>query len=161
VEEVKPTIKGRLILNSSEDRAWLLLLMRNFRDAVEYSHSLLRDGLNDAEIVKLLTSRILNNANYSYSALQRAKLYQDQPYLKLKKPQLFSVADLLPVLKSEASLQELRGSPHLFGTTSVICGAVGVARDPPICFRAFFSMFITAITSLSASNPHIGHFIFL
>jgi len=90
-EEVKPTIKGRLILNSSEDKAWLFLLMRNFRDAIEYAHSLLRDGMKDAEIVKLLTSRILNNAHYSYSAVQRAKLYQLQPYLKLKKPQLFSV----------------------------------------------------------------------
>jgi len=91
VEEVKPTIKGRLILSSSEDKAWLFLLMRNFRDAVEYAHSLLRDGVKDTEIVKLLTSRILNNAHYSHSALQRAKLYQLQPYLKLKTPQLFSV----------------------------------------------------------------------
>jgi len=66
-----------------------------------------------------------------------------------------------PALKGKDPLQGLTGSPHLFGTTSVICGAVGAIRDPPICFRAFFSMFITAITSLSASNPHTEHFIFL
>jgi len=33
-------------------------------------------------------------------------------------------ADLLPALKGESS-------PHLFGVTSVICGAVGAVRDPP------------------------------
>ncbi len=91
MEKVKPTIKGRLIVNSSAERAWLFLLMRNFKDAVEYAHSLMRRGLSDGEIVKLLTSRILNNAHYSYSALQKAKLYCNQPYLKLRKPQLFSV----------------------------------------------------------------------
>jgi len=70
-------------------------------------------------------------------------------------------ADLLPALKIEASLQGLTGSPHLFGFTFVICGAVGVARDPPISIKAFFSMFRTATTSLSASNPHAEHFILL
>jgi len=91
MEEVKPTVRGRLIVNSPEDRAWLLLLMRNFKDAVEYAHSLMREDIPDKEIVKLLTSRILNNAHYSYSALQRAKLYREQPYLKLRKPQLYSI----------------------------------------------------------------------
>jgi len=91
MEEVRPTIKGRLIVDSPVDRAWLLLLMRNFRDAVEYAHSLMRKGCPDGWIVKLITSRILNNGLYSYSALMRARLYGNQPYLKLKKPQLFSV----------------------------------------------------------------------
>ncbi|MBC7113095.1 MAG: hypothetical protein H5T34_03625 [Candidatus Methanomethyliales bacterium] len=91
MEEVRPTIKGKLILGSPSDRGWLLLLMRNFKDAIEYAHSLMKEGLSHAKIVKLLTSRILNNAHYSHSALQRAKLYKEQPYLKLKKPQLFSV----------------------------------------------------------------------
>jgi len=91
MEEVKPTIKGRLIVDSPVDRAWLLLLMRNFKDSVEYAHTLMRKKVSYNEIIKLLTSRILNNAHYSYSALQRAKMYLNQPYLKLKKPQLFSV----------------------------------------------------------------------
>ncbi|ADI31453.1 transposase, IS605 OrfB family [Staphylothermus hellenicus DSM 12710] len=85
------TIRGRLILNSIVDKAWLLLLMRNFRDAVEYAHNLLRKNVSENDIVKLLASRILSNAHYSYSALQRAKMYRQQPYLKLKKPQLFSI----------------------------------------------------------------------
>jgi CRISPR-associated protein Cas1 len=41
-------------------------------------------------------------------------------------------ADLLPALKGEGSFRRITGSPHLFGFTSVICGAVGVVRDPPI-----------------------------
>ncbi len=90
-KEVKPTVKGKLVIDSPEDRAWLLLLMRNFKDAIEYAHSLMRKGIKESDIVKLLTSRILNNSHYSYSALARAKLYRNQPYLKLKKPQLFSV----------------------------------------------------------------------
>ena len=78
---MRPTIKGRLVVDSPVDRAWLLLLMRNFRDAVEYAHSLMRKGCPDVWIVKLLASRILNNAHYSYSALMRARLYGNQPYL--------------------------------------------------------------------------------
>jgi len=91
MEEVRPTIKGKLLFNSLEDKALLFYVMRNFKDAIEYAHSLMRKGIKESEIVKLLTSRILNNAHYSYSALVRARLYKDQPYLKLKKPQLFSV----------------------------------------------------------------------
>ena len=90
-KEMKPTIKGKLLFDSLEDRALLLYAMRNFKDAVEYAHSLMRKGVRDGEIVKLLTSRILNNKWYSVSALKRAKLYRDQPYLKLRRPQLFSV----------------------------------------------------------------------
>mgnify|MGYP000371378411 FL=1 len=91
MEEVRPTIKGKLLFNSLEDKALLFYVMRNFKDAVEYAHSLMRKGIKESEIVKLLTSRILNNAHYPYSALVRARLYKDQPYLKLKNPQLFSV----------------------------------------------------------------------
>ncbi len=90
-KEVKPTVKGKLILDSPEDRALLLYLMRNFKDAVEYAHALMRKGMGENEIVKLLTSRILNNKWYSHSAYKRARLYREQPHLKLKKPQLFSV----------------------------------------------------------------------
>ena len=90
-KEVKPTVKGRLIVNSPTDRGLLLYVMRNFKDAIEYAHSLMRNGYSDAQIVRLLTSRILNNAHYSHSALMRARLYKGQAYLKLKKPQLFSV----------------------------------------------------------------------
>jgi len=90
-KEVKPTIKGKLILATPEDEGFLLYTMRNFKDAVEYAHSLMRKGVGENEIVKLLTSRILHNKWYSYSAYKRAKLYREQQYLKLRKPQLFSV----------------------------------------------------------------------
>ena len=90
-KEVKPTVKGRLMMDSPANRGLLLHIMRNFKDAIEYAHSLMRKGIKESDIVKLLTSRILNNAHYSYSALVRARLYRNQPYLKLKKPQLFSV----------------------------------------------------------------------
>ena len=102
-KEVKPTVKGKLIIDSPEDRAWLLFLMRNFKDAVEYAHSLMKNGIKENEIVKLLTSRILNNKWYSYSAYVRARLYRNQPYLKLKKPQLFSVGG-----KSEKGNRNIR-----------------------------------------------------
>ncbi len=91
MEEIKPTIRGKLIVSSSEEKGFLLYVMRNFKDAVEYAHSLMRKGVKENKIVKLLTSRILNNKWYSYSAYKKAKLYRKQPYLKLKKPQLFSV----------------------------------------------------------------------
>jgi IS605 OrfB family transposase len=90
-KEVRPTIKGKLVLSSAEDKAFLLYVMRNFKDAVDYAHSLLKKGLKENKIIKLLTSRILNNKWYSRSAYIRAKLYSEQPYLKLKKPQLYSV----------------------------------------------------------------------
>lgn len=88
---MRATIKGRLIFNSIEDKALLLYTMRSFKDAVEYAHSLMRKGIGGNEVVKLLTSRILHNKWYSMSALKRARLYRNQPYLKLRKPQLFSV----------------------------------------------------------------------
>ena len=83
------TVKGKLRFDL-EDKAFLLYAM-NFKDAVEYAHSLMRKGIEESKIVKLLTSRILNNKWYALSALRRARLYSNQPYLKLKKPQLFSV----------------------------------------------------------------------
>jgi len=90
-KNVRATIKGRLIFNSIEDKALLLYTTRNFKDAVEYAHSLMRKGIEGNEVVRLLTSRILHNKWYSVSALKRARLYRNQPYLKLRKPQLFSV----------------------------------------------------------------------
>ena len=77
-KNVKPTIRGKLVFKSPEDKALLFYLMRNFRDAVEYVHFLVKKGIPDKDIVKLITSRILNNAHYAYSALQRAKLYKNQ-----------------------------------------------------------------------------------
>ena len=47
------------------------------------------------------------------------------------------------------------GSPHRLGVSSVIWGAVGAGRAPPI-LRAFKRMLMTAITSLSPSKPHLG-----
>jgi len=91
MEKVKPTIKGKLVLDSAEDKAFLLYAMRNFKDAVEYAHSLMRKGLKRNKIERILTSRILKNKWYSVSAFKKAKLYRDKPYLKLRRPQLFSV----------------------------------------------------------------------
>ena len=90
-KEVKPTIKGRLTVNSPTNRGLLLYVMRNFKDAIEYAHSLMRNGYPDAQIVKLLTSRILNNAHYSHSALMRARLYKPVSYTHLTLPTICSV----------------------------------------------------------------------
>ena len=90
-EGARATIIGKIEFENDVDRALLLYTMRLFRDAVEFAHNLLRKKLSRNEIVKLLTSRILNNKWYSMSAYTRAKLYWEQPYLKLKKPQLYSV----------------------------------------------------------------------
>jgi len=68
-KDVKPTIRGKLIVSSPEDRGFLLHAMRNFRDAVEYVHFLMKKGIPEKDIVKLLTSRMLNNAHYAHSAL--------------------------------------------------------------------------------------------
>ena len=89
-EEVKPTIVGRLYLESPVDKAKLLHLMRKFRDAIEMAHYHMRQGRDINEIHRRLT-RFLDNGHYAHSAYQRARLYKNQPYLKLRKPQLFSV----------------------------------------------------------------------
>ena len=89
--EIQATIKGKLKIDDIVSKAKLLYLMRNFRDSVEFSHNLMRKGLDENRIVKIVISRVLNNSHYAYSALQRAKLYREQPYLKLTKPQLYSV----------------------------------------------------------------------
>lgn len=89
-KEIKPTIKGRLIIDDDIARAKLLHLMRMFRDAVEMAHYYLRHGIDFCEAKRRLT-RFLSNSWYANSAIKRARLYQKQPYLRLKKPQLFSV----------------------------------------------------------------------
>ncbi len=89
-EEVKPTIIGRLVIDKIEDKAWLLLLMRKFREAIEMAHYLLKKGLEESEVKRRVT-RYLSNAWYSASAIKRARPYLNQPYLKLRKPQLFSI----------------------------------------------------------------------
>jgi len=90
-EEARATIVGKIEFENDTDKALLLYTMRLFRDAVEFAHNLLRKRLPKKEIVKLLTSRVLNNKWYSISAYTKAKLYDKQPYLKLRKPQLYSV----------------------------------------------------------------------
>jgi len=84
------TIKGKLVIQDVVTKARILYIMRLFRDAVEKCFVLLKKNLPESEIVKKVT-RLMNNAYYSYSALQRAKIYRNQPKLKLKKPQLYSV----------------------------------------------------------------------
>jgi len=49
----------------------------------------------------------------------------------VKKDNPVKRADLLPALKGEGFLRAVHRFPHLFGFTSVIWGAVGMARDPP------------------------------
>jgi len=89
-EEGRATIVGKIEFQNETDKALLLYTMRLFKDAVEFAHNLFRKDLPKNEIVKLLTSRILHNKWYSVSAYIRAKLYENQSYLKLKKPQLYS-----------------------------------------------------------------------
>ncbi len=89
--EIQATIKGKLKIDDIVLKAKLLHLMRNFRDSVEFAHNLMRKSLDENRIVKIITSRVLNNSHYAYSAIQRAKLYRKQSYLKLMKPQLYSV----------------------------------------------------------------------
>ena len=109
-EEIKPTIIGRLIIERPEDRAWLLLLMRKFREAVEMAHHLLNNNIKEREAKRRIT-RYLSNAWYASSAIKRARLYLSQPYLKLKKPQLFSVGS-----KDEEGNRNIK----LIGTNEVL-----------------------------------------
>ncbi len=88
--EERATIVGRIILDEIP-LAKLINLMRLFRDAVEYAHILLfREKLSEAEIKRKLT-KMLSNAWYAYSAIKIAKLYKEQPKIKLRKPLLYSV----------------------------------------------------------------------
>ena len=64
--------------------------MRLFREAVERSFIPLKKGLEDKEITRRI-ARYMSNAHYSYSALQRAKMYRNQSKLRLRKPQLYNV----------------------------------------------------------------------
>ena len=49
-EEIKPTIIGRLIIERPEDKGWLMLLMRKFREAIEMAHHLLSKGISETEV---------------------------------------------------------------------------------------------------------------
>lgn len=84
------TIKGRLAFPDSVSKAKVLYTMRLFRDAVEKAFVMLKRELPADEIRRRLT-RFLNNAHYAVSALTRAKMYEKQERLKLRKPQLYSI----------------------------------------------------------------------
>ena len=71
-------------------RAKLLYAMRLFRDAVKLAHHLIRSELEWKEVERRLT-KYLSNAHYGHSAYQKAKLWKNQPYLRLRKKFLFSV----------------------------------------------------------------------
>jgi len=65
--------------------------MRKFRDCIELAHTLLfRKELSETEVKRRLTG-ILSNAWYASSAIKVAKLYKEQPRIKLRKPLLYSV----------------------------------------------------------------------
>ncbi|OYT52048.1 MAG: hypothetical protein B6U76_10295 [Desulfurococcales archaeon ex4484_217_2] len=90
-KEEKVTIKGKLVIHDEIVLSKLINLMRQFRDAVELAHYLLfKRKLKDSEVKRRLT-RLLSNAWYGYSVIKKAKLYQKQPHIKLRKPLLFSV----------------------------------------------------------------------
>jgi len=83
-------INGKLLIADNIARSKLLYAMRLFRDAVKMAHYLTRKGLAWKDIEKRLTS-FISNAHYGHSAYQKAKLWKNQPYLKLRKNFLFSV----------------------------------------------------------------------
>ena len=83
-------INGELCVDDAIARAKILYAMRLFRDAVKLAHHLIREGYEWNEISRRLT-RYISNAHYGHSAYQRAKLWREQPYLKLKRKFLFSV----------------------------------------------------------------------
>ena len=83
-------VNGKLLIMDNIARSKLLYTMRLFRDAVKMAHYLTRKGLAWKDIEKRLTS-FISNAHYGHSAYQRAKLWENQPYLKLRKKFLFSV----------------------------------------------------------------------
>lgn len=84
------TIRGRLELPDMVAKAKVFYAMRIFREAVERAFILIKKGVDDKEIARRIT-RYVSNAHYSYSALQRAKMYREQYRLRLKKPQLYSI----------------------------------------------------------------------
>ena len=89
-KEERVTIVGRLKPDSIA-LTKLITLMRKFRDAVEYAHTLLfRERLDEAEVKRKLTG-ILSNAWYASSVIKVAKLYKNQHRLKLRKPLLYSL----------------------------------------------------------------------
>jgi len=85
------TIKGRIRIDEAklEDRAKLVQLMRNFREAVEMAHHLLKKL--DVNGIKHQLSAYILNYHYAESVLERSRLYSDQERLKLRKPQLYSL----------------------------------------------------------------------
>jgi len=87
-EEARATIKGSLELGDLE-RAKLLYTMRLFKEAVEKAHHLIKEGMPEGEIYKRLYYTI-PNSHYCQAAYRKARLYEPQCHLSLKKPLLFS-----------------------------------------------------------------------
>jgi len=87
-KEARATIKGRLELEDLE-RAKLLYTMRLFKEAVEKAHHLIKEGISEGEIYKHLYYTI-PNSHYCQAAYRKARLYEPQCHLSLKKPLLFS-----------------------------------------------------------------------
>jgi len=83
-------INGKLTIDDLVTRAKLLYAMRLFRDAVKLAHHLIRSGLEWKEVERRLT-KYMSNAHYGHSAYQKAKLWKNQPYLRLRNKFLFSV----------------------------------------------------------------------
>ncbi|RLE80786.1 MAG: hypothetical protein DRJ51_05170 [Thermoprotei archaeon] len=83
-------VNGRLLIADNIAKSKLLYTMRLFRDTIKMAHYLMRKELAWEDIEKRLTS-LISNAHYGHSAYQRAKLWKDRPYLKLRKKFLFSV----------------------------------------------------------------------
>lgn len=83
-------VNGKLLITDKVAEGKLLHIMRVFRDTVKMAHHLIKAGLDWNNAERRVTSYI-SNAHYAHSAYQKAKLWGERPYLKLKKKFLFSV----------------------------------------------------------------------
>lgn len=75
---------------------YILLLMRRYRDAVEYASKLLRRGLDDYTVARILRKQFLFDIKYSESAVRDAKKFagdEELEFIKLRTPTLFIAGD--------------------------------------------------------------------
>jgi hypothetical protein len=130
-------------------KKWIPEVATGFRrmeikeEDIEYNPAWEKDGIKIVDkdwyrmyLQKKLSPKLGNNGTWTKGyfgawgivfadCLVVSKDFSSNWVIEIKKELNYeAIADLLPALKGE-------GSPHLFGVTSVICGAVGVARDPP------------------------------
>ena len=112
------------------------------------AHHLLKNDIDTNETKRRLTKFLLN-AWYAYSAIRRAKLYLNQPYLKLRKPQLFSVGSRDEKgnrnIKIRDASEVLIKIPHADGKHSWLKGRV-----------IFSKKYLLIVKELTTSNYNYG-----